>query len=234
MLSERTNKILAASVREFIRGGEPISSSLLFKCYDFGIRPAMIRFELNELTEAGYLEQPYHSSGRTPTDRGYEFFAQQVLQEVPSPDAFDHSLFRWFERQAWPELLTQLSDTLGLLGVATDFRHGEVYKDGLDELVSHMQWSRPDIESVIHDFEELDERLTHARSVLDDEDFLKVFVGRKSPVTKSECLSVMAGDYDCNGTRMLLFAIGPKRMDYEKTAAIFKGLKQNQKLKSKD
>jgi transcriptional regulator of heat shock response len=51
-----------------------------------------------------------------------------------------------------------------------------------------------------------------------------VFIGKKSPVTKSENLSVVGGNYDVGGVTISIFAIGPKRMDYKKTIRIFKNL----------
>lgn len=230
-MEERTQNILEAAVREFIRIGEPVSSRWLYDNYDFGIKPAMIRFELNALTDHGYLAQPHHSSGRVPTNRGYEFFAEHILESEAGGTAFDRRLGELFEKMEWRDFLTELSRDLGLLGIAAEPREGLVHKDGLENLVAHLEWkSRSEIKAVIRDFEEFEERLGAAREVLADDDFIKVFIGRKSPVTRSECLAVVAGDYEAENERILLFAIGPKRMDYEKTARIFKGLKHTETL----
>src|SRR5580700_8422643 len=78
-MNERTSQILEAAIQEFIDSGEPVSSGRLYEQYDFGIKPAMIRLELDALEEEGYLQQPYHSAGRIPTDRGYEFYAARAL-----------------------------------------------------------------------------------------------------------------------------------------------------------
>ena len=82
-MNERTAQILEAAIQGFINTGEPVSSGWLFDHYDFGIKPAMIRLELDKLEDDGYLEQPHHSAGRVPTDVGYEFFAKQLLSTVP-------------------------------------------------------------------------------------------------------------------------------------------------------
>lgn len=52
----------------------------------------------------------------------------------------------------------------------------------------------------------------------------QVFIGKKSPVTESENLSVIGGSYRVGDTMISIFAIGPKRMDYKKTIRIFRGL----------
>jgi len=229
MLTERTQNILEAAVREFIKFGEPISSSWLFDHYNFGIKPAMIRFELNDLTDRGFLKQPHHSAGRIPTNRGYEFFVEHVLEDETADIPAVPYLSELFEKTNWPDFLTQLSRNLDLLGVAADFKEGRVYKDGLENLIDNLEWdSRAEIKSVIRDFEEIDRRFgeAEAEGIFEDKDFIKVFIGRKSPVTKSQSLSVMAGDYEIDGEKIVLLAIGPKRMDYEGTARVFKGLKK--------
>mgnify|MGYP001608357463 CR=1 FL=1 len=80
-MDERLAEILQKTVQEFIRTGEPISSSCLYERYDFGIRPARIRSKLQELTDLGFLEQPYHSAGRVPSDKGYEFLVEGILAD---------------------------------------------------------------------------------------------------------------------------------------------------------
>ena len=226
MLTERSFDILEAAIREFIGSGDPVSSSLLYKRHDFGIRPAMIRAELGELAERGYLEQPYHSAGRVPSNRGYEFFAERVIAAERAA-ARAEELAALARRKAWAELLEYLSDHLGIATVAEE-SGGTVYKEGLEMLMEHLPWeSRDAVMNVVKDFEALDRRLDSAKEIFDEDDgSLRVFIGRKSPVTKSDDLAVMAADYDTSDGKIFLFAIGPKRMDYEKAAAMFKGLKR--------
>ena len=49
MMTDRTAQILEAAIQEYINTGDPVSSGLLYDRYDFGIKPAMIRLELDEL-----------------------------------------------------------------------------------------------------------------------------------------------------------------------------------------
>ena len=228
-MTERTADILTAAVREFITLGEPISSRWLYERYDFGIKPATIRSELNELAERGFLEQPHHSAARVPADRGYEFFAERSLSQPAAAVPKAGLLERLFERGSWDEFLARLSRDLGVLGVASE--QGEVLKEGLDILVDHLDWdSRDEIREVIRDFEEIDERLNCNESLSrnnssDSDDFVEVFIGRKSLLTRSDHLSVMTGDYLVNGHRLTLVLVGPKRMNYEKGARVLHGLK---------
>jgi heat-inducible transcriptional repressor len=224
MLSERSFEILEAAIREYIDSGEPVSSSLLYKKYDFGIRPAMIRAELSILAEQGYLEQPYHSAGRVPSNRGYEFFAQKMIAAEQAA-ARSEELARLLRRGAWADLLDHMSSQLGIVSAARE-TGGLVHKDGLDALMEHLPWGpRESMMDVIRDFEALDRRIEAAKEVFRKDDFLEVFIGRKSPVTRSDDLAVMTANYDVDGSKVFVLAIGPKRMNYDKAASMLRGLK---------
>ncbi len=231
-MTERAAQILESAIQEFIGAGEPVSSGLLYDRYEFGIKPAMIRLELDALEEAGYLMQPHHSAGRVPTNAGYEFFASRILAHVAQEAraiaqanaARAASLRELVEERAWPDLLVRLSAELGLLSIVADCARDEVYKAGLEQLVDRLDWQdREGIRSVIHDFQEVDARVPAAAPAMGAGPH--VFVGRKSPVTKSDELSVVGGNFDAgDGVTVSIFAIGPKRMDYKKVIRILKEL----------
>lgn len=230
-MTDRAAEILRAAIKEFISTGEPISSKLLFARHDFGIRPAMIRHELCELEELGFLEQPYHSAGRVPSDRGYKFFAEQVLKSaLPDPRAvtFEEML----EHGNWGSLLKEFSRQLGMVGVLAEPSLKNIHKDGLEYLFDRMDIdSRDALSGVVRDIEEIEDHLQRAKNIFSTEDFLEVFIGKESPITKSDYLSVVAADYGVGNERVFFFAIGPKRMDYEKTAKVLKGFKNSKATK---
>lgn len=223
MLGVRAEQILKAAVREFIQTGEPVSSERLYERYDFGIKPAMIRLELNDLSDKGYFTQPHHAAGRVPTDRGYEFYVQDIVSG-DLPGACDRDLANLFERRAWPEFLTEFSSELNILGATSVFPEKTVYKSMLTNLIDRLDWPTSELRGLIHDFEDLDERLRAMQHEVYED--VRVFIGRKSPITKSENLAVMAARYDSGGSRVVVCAIGPKQMDYKRTARVMKGLKR--------
>lgn len=225
MIDERTGNILAAAVREFIRTGEPVSSGHLYDRYEFGIKPAMIRLVLKDLDDEGYLEQPNYSAGRVPSDRGYEFYASHAMQNDDGAHEPARELAAQFARRNWDDVVHEISRELGVLSAAATLRDDETYKSGLEMLVDRLDFeSRAELRAVIRDFEALDERIEAVKRKIVATNEVRVFVGKKSPVTKCPELSVVCGEYEANGERMVLFAIGPKRMDYERAARIFKNL----------
>jgi heat-inducible transcriptional repressor len=72
--------VLAALVREYITSGEPVPSSLLVTAAGLGVSSATVRSILARLEEEGFVQQPHTSAGRIPTDRGYRFYVDLLLE----------------------------------------------------------------------------------------------------------------------------------------------------------
>src|SRR6516162_11733070 len=78
--SDRSGRILAALVREYITSGAPVSSSMLLSTAGRGVSSATVRNILARLEDEGYVQQPHTSAGRIPTDRGYRFYVDLLLE----------------------------------------------------------------------------------------------------------------------------------------------------------
>jgi len=79
-LGKREERILRAIIVEYIATGEPVGSRTLSKHNDIGLSAASIRNVMSDLTEAGYITQPHVSAGRVPTDHGYRFYVDSLVQ----------------------------------------------------------------------------------------------------------------------------------------------------------
>jgi heat-inducible transcriptional repressor len=82
--ADRSRRILAALVREYIASGEPVPSSLLAGAAGLGVSSATVRHTLAQLEEEGFVQQPHTSAGRIPTDRGYRFYVDLLLESKRS------------------------------------------------------------------------------------------------------------------------------------------------------
>lgn len=84
-LSERQKIILSLVVHEHIKGSQAVASGALIRDYKLKISSATVRAELNTLTELGYLRQPHTSAGRVPTEEGYRYFVNNLLNQGDLP-----------------------------------------------------------------------------------------------------------------------------------------------------
>jgi heat-inducible transcriptional repressor len=80
MDNDRARRILAALVRKYIASGEPVPSSLLVSLAGVGVSSATVRNILARLEDEGFVQQPHTSAGRIPTDLGYRFYVDLLLE----------------------------------------------------------------------------------------------------------------------------------------------------------
>ena len=80
-MGERKRAILKAIIEAHIQYGEPVGSKYLADHAGVTCSPATIRNEMAELEALGYLEQPHTSSGRVPSEQGYRFYVDSLIQD---------------------------------------------------------------------------------------------------------------------------------------------------------
>ena len=78
MLSERQKKILKLIVESYIRQAKPVSSNQL--SYKLKCSSATVRSEMAGLEELGYLEKTHTSSGRVPSEEGYRYYVDNLME----------------------------------------------------------------------------------------------------------------------------------------------------------
>src|SRR3954468_9965443 len=86
-LDERERRVLAAIVRDYIHGGEPVGSHAIARRPDVDVSSATVRAVMADLEEMGFLEKPHTSAGRIPTARGYRYYVDALLRvRQPLPE----------------------------------------------------------------------------------------------------------------------------------------------------
>jgi heat-inducible transcriptional repressor len=88
-MEPRKQRILEAVVRDFTVTAVPVGSQALASRHFVNLSSATIRNELAELEDLGYLEQPHTSAGRIPTDRGYRYFVDFLMELESIPAGID-------------------------------------------------------------------------------------------------------------------------------------------------
>ncbi|GAW93454.1 heat-inducible transcriptional repressor HrcA [Calderihabitans maritimus] len=80
-LDSRKRKILQAIVQDYIATAEPVGSRTIARKYNLGVSPATVRNEMADLEEMGLLEQPHTSAGRIPSDQGYRYYVDCLMEK---------------------------------------------------------------------------------------------------------------------------------------------------------
>ncbi len=114
-VTQRQGEILRLVVEEYVATGQPVASKALVERAGLDVSTSTVRSELAELERQGLLMHPHTSAGRVPTEHGYRFFADRLLERLePRPPSFPLQL-----ADARSELDTALQSTTDMLSELT-------------------------------------------------------------------------------------------------------------------
>ena len=125
-------QILRAIVDAHINHGEPVGSKYLSQDVNISASPATIRNEMAELEEMGYLVQPHTSAGRVPSELGYKYYVDALVNQYSNTkaeiDEINHMLS--YKLTEMDEILSQVSK---LAASFTDYT-GIAFKSGFGKV----------------------------------------------------------------------------------------------------
>ena len=78
MLTERQNNILKLIVERYIKNPVPVGSKVISKAINCS--SATVRNEMGELENQGLLEKTHTSSGRVPSEAGYRYYVDNLME----------------------------------------------------------------------------------------------------------------------------------------------------------
>ncbi|MDD2630091.1 MAG: heat-inducible transcriptional repressor HrcA [Limnochordia bacterium] len=79
-MDDRKRRILEAITDDYIFTAEPVGSRTIARRHNLGVSAATIRNEMSDLEEHGFLHQPHTSAGRIPSDKGYRFYVDVLME----------------------------------------------------------------------------------------------------------------------------------------------------------
>ena len=135
-LSERQREILRRVVEDYVATGQPVGSKTLVERAAMSVSPSTVRNELQELEQWGLLTHPHTSAGRVPTEAGYRFYVDELLERLdPGPATFPLDLSQARSEieealQSTTEMLSEVTRLLALVSApplqTSTIRHVEV------------------------------------------------------------------------------------------------------------
>lgn len=224
----RQQQILDAIVREYADTAQPVSSRVLNRKYKLGASPATIRAEMKELEKEGYLYQPHTSAGRIPSDKGYRFFINSLMESRKKLTPREQKVLRQNllankkDSRLMPKvagLLADMSSNLAISGLFED--EPEVYKAGAGRLLRELELeSRDYFYRVTQALDYLDRNIEELFDIVQDETF-GVYIGEENPIKQIRGLSmIISGQRLKSGNRGLIAILGPRRMRYDRNIAL--------------
>jgi len=224
-ITERQGEILNSIVREYIDSARPVSSQSLEKKAKFGICPASIRIEMQKLTDGGYLYQPHTSAGRIPTDRGYRFFVDELLEKQSEEW---EKIEDWFEKgikddvrfiQSLTKSLAACSQVLALSYLE---KEKIFWKEGWEEVLKEPEFEEKDYLIGFADFlEEFEKKIGDFK--INSE--IKICIGKEIPWKSAKDFSIISAKCCLPEKKKgIISLLGPKRMAYERNISLITSL----------
>jgi heat-inducible transcriptional repressor len=223
LISDRQKDILNTVVNEYITSAQAVSSQLLEKKYDFGVCPATIRNEMQKLTDNGFLFQPHTSAGRVPTDKGYRFFVDNLINNTGS----DFDMENWFENEIRDNikfiqnLTKKLAHLSGSLALSYLGKEKVFWKEGWEEIIKEPEFSEKNFAANFAGF------LENFESNIENFDIasgIQVYIGKENPFKSADDFSMISAKYNLPNEEGIISLLGPKRMAYDKNIGLINSL----------
>lgn len=227
-LTERASRILACVVRQYIDRGEPVSSLWLARHGNLGISSASVRTVMARLEDDGYIHQPHTSAGRVPTDRGYRYFVDRLLQRRrrPTPPAAVEARLR--RARTFSGVLSSVSHELSAAShhLAFACMPRRISRPVADPLFIEGSWFLAEEVSdeanrvpldILRTLLAMIERKEMLVRLLDeylDEPGLTVVIGTENRAPEMQPFSLVASTYSVGEQTGGIGVIGPRRMRY--------------------
>lgn len=119
-LSDRKKAILQAIIEDYISTAEPVGSRNIAKNHELGLSAATIRNEMADLEEMGYLDKPHTSAGRIPSEMGYRFYVDSLMQRYSFTIEEIASLQSSMDRK-FSQLENVISEISDIISKATNY-----------------------------------------------------------------------------------------------------------------
>ena len=170
-LDDRKVKILKAIVANYLETGEPVGSRTISKFSDLNLSSATIRNEMADLEEMGYIIQPHTSAGRVPTDAGYRFYVDRLMEEKEEVEVTNGALLERVDRME-----VMLKQVARVLACNTNYAT-MVTAPNYAKTVKFIQLSLVDsanlLAVIVVDGNIIKNQMIHLNVLLDNEDVLK-------------------------------------------------------------
>lgn len=231
MLKERQKSILEATISEHLRTARPVASQELTRGFGLKVGPATVRNEMLKLDKLGYLEQPHTSAGRIPTDKGYRFFVDNLLEDTYLSEQEQKLIRKMFrnldgEEEFVKELSRTISQLTGSLTAAGMFEDDIFYESGFSEVLKEPEFQTAEhIQKFGRLVDSLEENIREFFENFDKETE-RVFIGEENPIKEAQNYAMTISSWEHpRGFKGFISIIGPRRTDYRKKISLIRHIK---------
>ncbi|MBI5700409.1 hypothetical protein HZC34_01010 [Candidatus Saganbacteria bacterium] len=227
-LSERRQAILEAIVRDFVDTAEPIGSFAISRHYLKDVSPATVRNEMKELEQTGYITHPHTSSGRIPTDNGYRYYVDNIM-ETKNISGHDISLIKNGIKKIGSGIediahgtVKLLASILNYAAVFVSFGKKKVVQAaGISNMLKHPEFQKIDYARHVVETVEREDMIARAIYEYSKASNITIKIGNENQYKDMKDMSIVVVKYDLQGMEPgAIGIVGPTRMEYAKVKSV--------------
>ncbi len=215
----RRKSVLNAAINRYIKNALPVASDEIAE--EFDLSPATIRNIFSELDQSGYLKHPYTSGGRVPTDKGYRYYVDFLIQLIELMDDEKQRILRDCKRKM-RRLDDALENTSEVISEITHYAgivsflewQDKIFYKGISRILDQPEFRDADKIRLLVRLIEDKKRLLD----IINRDFsgkVKVYIGSELGFPEMESCSLVVSSFKLkNQPSGRLAVLGPMRMEY--------------------
>lgn len=231
-MKDRTLQILAALIEDFVETATPVASKrLLMGHKDFDVSSATIRNEFAILEEIGLIESPHVSAGKIPTEKGYRFFVDELLQDKSEEEMvtslFQKRLTEYRLERTKESLFDALRIVASLSGnvAFANIENDKTAYLGLSNVLRSPEFLKtPEkVAQIIEVLEGQEKLQSLLRSLeVEEEDSVKIFIGHENMLEEISSCTMLVTRFSARGVHGHMGILGPIRMKYAFNRALLR------------
>jgi len=229
----RKDRILAIVIGRYIKTVSPVGSQYITEEHDLDVSPATVRNILADLEEEGYLMHPHTSAGRMPTQQGYRYYVDHLMDEIQLLEGEKRRITQEYKHHA-----RQLEDLVEKTSqVISDLTHytsivslddGDEYKiicKGTSYVVGY-----PDstdivkIQAILKILEEKERLMELINRTLDKK--IEIYIGHEMALKDMDSCSLAISHFEKDGMKGRIAVLGPTRMQYDRVVSTLEYISQ--------
>jgi len=225
-IQARKDRVLAMTIDHYVKTVSPISSSFIASEYPSDVSSATVRNIFAELEEDGYLTHPHTSAGRVPTQKGYRYYVDNLMNELHLLEEEKSRIKAEYAAHS-KELESLLDKTSQVLSNVTEYTSiisvdgwgKKIFCRGTNYVVNYPdEQNMEKIEKILFALEEKDKLLKIINQTIAKK--VQIYIGQEIALTQINSCSLVVSSFQTKkGPTGKIAVLGPTRMNYERVVS---------------
>jgi transcriptional regulator of heat shock response len=224
-IEERKDLVLGYAVGQYIKTVTPVSSSFISKKTPLNVSSATVRNIFAELEDEGFLTHPHTSAGRIPTEKGYRYYVDHLMNEIQLLEQEKERIREEYIRKRF-ELENLLERTSRILSKTTQYTsiisidgESRLFYQGTSFIPQYFEVENLQrIRNLLAALEEKEQLLEVINRDLNKK--IDILIGNEIACQEVDGCSLVLSRYKTKGGSSGRIAVlGPTRMEYDRVVS---------------